>query len=117
MALREPDWVAEDPELHLLPHLQRACERLPFELVGTSTSRDAAAVRLAWNGDGGVGAVRAAVFALVGSVAESTTYVRQRRDGDELSFEVVTGAVGTDSRFAPHGHALVFKVGNVPTAP
>jgi hypothetical protein len=25
-ALAEADWVAEDPDVHLLPHLRRACE-------------------------------------------------------------------------------------------
>ncbi len=109
-ALREPDWVAEDPEAHLLPHLRRACERLPFELGETSADPNVFEVRLAWSGDGGVGAIRAAVFALIGSVAESATFVRQRREGNELSFEVVTGMLGSDAHFAPHGHALILRV-------
>jgi hypothetical protein len=26
-AMRLPDWVAEEPEHHLLPHIERACAR------------------------------------------------------------------------------------------
>jgi hypothetical protein len=25
-ALQQPDWIAEDPEMHLLPHPQQACK-------------------------------------------------------------------------------------------
>jgi hypothetical protein len=83
-AMSAPSWVAEQPEVHLLPHLARELR-----------------------------AVRAAVFALVGHVAETATYVRQRRSEDGLSFEVVTGMLSTDGSFAPHGHSLVLKVRNV----
>ena len=62
-----------------------------------------------------VGQIRAAVFALVGSFAESATYVRQRRtlaaeNGDEtLLFEIVTGVLD-DGAFAPHGHTVRITV-------
>src|SRR6266508_1342165 len=35
-ALELPDWVAEDPELHLLPHLERAALGLGFGLGGAA---------------------------------------------------------------------------------
>jgi hypothetical protein len=30
-SMRLADWVAEEPELHLLPHLRAACENLPLD--------------------------------------------------------------------------------------
>lgn len=108
-ALRRPNWVAEEPEVHLLPHLERACESLPFELVSAQRTVDGVFdVTVRWTGGASVGAVREAVFALIGSFAESATAIRQRRDGG-LVFEVATGMLD-DAEFAPHGHTLRFTV-------
>jgi hypothetical protein len=106
-ALQEERWVAEEPELHLLPHIERACAASRFELRSADAAADGALdVTLHWLGDGGIGALRADVFALVGSFAESATYVRQRRiEGRPLQFEIATGMLG-DGSFAPHGHTL-----------
>jgi hypothetical protein len=114
---------SEQPELHLLPHIEAWCEgdgRLA--LIGAHTNdadvyvldvaaRDAAC---------GVGATRAAVFSLIGSFAESATYVRQRRafsNGDgtamHLQFEVGTGELAPDARFEPHGHVVLINVAGV----
>ena len=114
-AMRRPNWVAEEPEAHLLPHVEQACRDLPFEIESTGTPGDSSFdIRLRWTGEtGGVGHVRAAVFALVGSFAESATYVRQRRpaqaDDGALVYEVVTGSLG-DASFAPHGHSVRITV-------
>jgi hypothetical protein len=104
-ALRSDGWVAEEPQAHLLPHFEHACELLPFELRSAASADDGTyEVQLHWTGDeAGVGAIRAAVFALVGSFAESATFVRQRCD--PLVFEVATGELA-DAAFAPHGHTL-----------
>jgi hypothetical protein len=114
-AMRRPNWVAEEPELHLLPHLQRSCESLPLELVGAQISEDGSYdVELRWTGETDrIGEVRAAVFALVGGFAEVYTYVRQRRDADAVVFEVVTGILGDESSFSPHGHAVRLIVADV----
>ena len=111
-AMRTDGWVAEDPEVHLRSHLERACGTLPLELGGTHVSADGTYdVDLVWRGDGQViGAIRSAVFALAGSVAETATYFRQRRDDGALVFELVTGMIDDDSPFAPHGHAVRFRV-------
>ncbi len=123
-AMGAENWVAEDPEAHLLPHLERACAdgRLGLELLG-ARFEDAAEfeVELSWTGDPRDSrAARAAVFALVGSIAESATYVRQRRDsggdvdagrpGEELRFEVATGMLAPDTEFATHGHVLILRL-------
>ena len=113
-AMRSPNWVAEQPEVHLLPHLQRSCESLPFEFVDARVSEDGSYdVELRWAGDTDrIGEVRAAVFALVGGFAEVFTYVRQRRGADAVVFEVVTGILDAES-FAPHGHAVRLTVAGV----
>jgi hypothetical protein len=111
-AMRTERWVAEDPDAHLRPHLERACRSLPLQLRATRLSSEGTYdVDLAWRGDGyGAGAVRAAVFTLAGSVAETASYVRERREDGALLFEFVTGIVGDDAHFAPHGHAVRFRV-------
>lgn len=113
-ALEQPDWVAEEPDEYLLPHLQRACASAgsPLELEATEALPGGGYdVRLRWHGaEGNASAARAAVFCLIGVVAESTTYVRQRAGEGELLFEVGTGMLESDTSFAPHGHTLLLRV-------
>ena len=119
-AFREAAWVAEQPEAHLLPHVEAWCRGdRRLALVGAGTDAAAAyVVEVEWRGaPGAVGEARAAVFSLIGSFAESATYVRQRRvpggGGDtpsKLQFEVGTGELAPDARFAPHGHVVVINV-------
>ena len=113
-AMQLAEWVAEEPAVHLQPHLERACSSLPLQLEDARSSADGTfEVSLRWTGETPpVGEVRAAVFSLVGSFAELATYVRQRGieeidDGDRtFLFEIVTGFVDGESRFAPHGHTV-----------
>jgi hypothetical protein len=120
-AFNQSDWVAEQPEFHLRPHVEAWCQRDErLALVGENTDdNDAYILDLKWCGaNGSVGEVRAAVFSLIGSFAESATYVRQRRvkgDGStmRLRFEVGTGELASDARFAPHGHLVVIDVAGV----
>ena len=122
-ALREPRWVAEQPELHLLPHIEAWCLRdRRLALAGAFTDGvDAYVLDLEWHGETrSVGAARAAVFSLIGSFAESATYVRQRRvpsNGDgsamTLQFEVGTGELAPDARFASPGHVVLINVADV----
>jgi hypothetical protein len=119
-AFGQPEWVAEEPELHLRPHVEAWCERdQRLGLTGAYTDdSNVYVLDLAWRGArSGVGEARAAVFALIGSFAESATYVRQRRvasDGAgsamKLRFEVGTGELAPDSRFEPHGHVVVINL-------
>jgi len=57
----------------LLPHIERACESSPLQLLGTSMSADGAfELRLTCTQpDASVGEVRAAVFAVLVGVAEA----------------------------------------------
>ncbi len=106
--------------MHLLPHLQRACESLPLQLLDARACLDGAFdVDVRWMGEAKrLGDARAAVFALVGSFAEPSTYVRQLRsepddNSDSLVFEIVTGFVEGQSGFTPHGHTVRVRVTGV----
>jgi hypothetical protein len=94
--------------------------------VGAELEEGAAySLRLRWRGDANdFRGVRAAAFALIGAIAESATYVRQRRTaadgsvpadvdlpgGGEVVFEVATGMLEPDTSFATHGHVLRLRV-------
>lgn len=119
-AFRQRTWVAEQPERHLLPHVEAWCRR-DRRLALTSAYADgthAYVLDFEWRGAAGsVGAARAAAFSLIGSFAESATYVRQQwsaSDGGEtatkLQFEVGTGELAPDARFEPHGHVVLINV-------
>ena len=120
-AFSQSDWVAEQPELHLRPHIEAWCQRDErLALIADHTAdTDAYILDLEWRGaNRSVGEARAAVFSLLGSFAESATYVRQRRVNGEgstlkLRFEVGTGELAPDAKFAPHGHVLVIDVAGV----
>src|ERR1700748_3405551 len=79
-AFQAATWVAEQPELHLLPHVEAWCQRdgrLALARAYTDGTQ-AYVVDLEWqSGPDSVGAARAAVFSLLGSFAESATYVHQ----------------------------------------
>ena len=116
-AMQRPNWVAEQPELHLLPHLERSCQSLPLQILDALTAEDGAyEVQLGWTGkEAGVGEIRASIFGLLGGIAEPSTYIRQRRTESSagsatiLTFEVVTGIVD-EMPFKPHGHTLRLSV-------
>jgi hypothetical protein len=122
-AFMHPGWVAEQPEAHLLPHVESWCRQDPrFALTGAHTDRtDAYVLDLVWDGaPGSVGNARAAVYSLIGSFAESATYIRQRRLASDvggstmgLQFEVGTGELAPDARFEPHGHVVVINLTGV----
>lgn len=122
-AFRDSGWVAEAPDVHLRPHVEAWCERDGrLALTNAYTDdRHAYILDLDWRGGpAGVGDARATVFALIGCFAESATYVRQRRDTGGagrsrriLQFEVGTGELEPDARFAPHGHVVVINVAGV----
>src|SRR5919198_434384 len=67
--MAQPDWVAEEPDAHLLPHLGR---------TGAPPSRRDQ---------------REAVFALIGALAEPATYVRERSADGTAEYEVATGVL------------------------
>jgi hypothetical protein len=121
------DWIAEQPEAHLWPHLERAIAtpgspwrnaswtidgegRLVVELEHVGSERDRPIAEL-----------RADAFALVGQVAEISTFVRvvgPPEVGGSLStgaqaaveVEVVTGMLDDETSFASHGHTIRLRI-------
>jgi hypothetical protein len=104
-AMAGDGWVAEEPELHLLPHLRRAAAELGIEIRSVETLDGILELAIA-RGTRGRGEAKALVFSLVGSIAEQSTHVRQ--EGDE--FLVVTGSIAKDEPFAAHGHLLRIRL-------
>src|SRR6516225_7506115 len=52
------------------------------------------------------GEIRWRAWALIGAVAEPAASVRERRDGDTIIFEIITGIPDRSGPFASHGHTL-----------
>lgn len=113
-AMREPDWVAEDPDHHLLPHVRRFCAGPTLLALDDWSIEDGVLVLdLAFEG-GTWRERREAVFALIGTFAEAATLVREVVP--DRDFVVVTGALEGDTEFAPHGHTLRLRVRGGPAA-
>ena len=112
-ALEAPDWIAEDPDLHLLPHLQRACTATdsPWQLDGTAFAGGLYVVSLTWNGlDPRLSQLRADVYGLLGAIVEGTSFVRQRVGATTIDYEITTGLLEGDSPFVGHGHLVHLRV-------
>ena len=103
---RRPDWVAEDPEIHLVPHLRGA--RLDgVRITQIRTGEDGVlAVDAQCDPGASRGELRRQAWVLLGTVAEPAASVRERRDGDAAVFEVITGIPEGAGPFASHGHTL-----------
>jgi hypothetical protein len=103
-------WVAEEPEVHLLPHIVRhLADGAPFALQAATTDPDGTfVVAVGWSGpdDAGRGTVRTAAYALIAVIAESSTAITQIDEDGRQVFEVVTGMLANQTRFASHGHTL-----------
>jgi hypothetical protein len=108
-AMETADWVTEEPEAHLLPHVRRICEGPPLSLVRAEVDEDGVlAVELHW--EGGDDSHWPEVWRVVGSFAESASYLRQRSENGTDIFDVVTGMLAGQTAFAPHGHTVRIRV-------
>jgi hypothetical protein len=107
------DWVAEDPEAHLVPGLRERVEISGLAIQSIEVEPDGAlTVRLTSASRQSSREVRQSVWSLLGGVAELTTFVRETRSGGSISFEVVTG-IPPGGSFATHGHVLRLQVAQV----
>ena len=114
-AMAEPDWVAEDPDQHLLPHVRRFCEASDVLHLDDSSIEDGVLVLdLTATGVDNWRERREAVHALIGTFAEPATLVREL--AQDRDFVVVTGVLEGDTVFAPHGHTVLLRVGGAPAA-
>jgi len=108
-----PDWVTEEPEAHLLPHLAAACDQPGslFRLDEAWSDGEIFVVQLsAREPDSSIGHLRHAAVALAAAIAEESTLIRQQREGDVLEFDIATGTAPSEARFAPHGHLVRLRI-------
>ena len=112
-ALPGSGWVTEEPEAHLLPHLQAACDEpgSPWTITSWTVDDGVFVIDASWAGEwGSWDALRGDAFALLGRIAEVTTHIRQRTVEGGVAFEMATGTVADGSPFAPHGHLILLHV-------
>ena len=101
---RRPGWVAEEPEVHLVPHL-RGAQVAGLRLSGWHTGEGGVLDAVAeYRAGESRGDLRRQAWALLGTIAERAS-VRERADGDSVIFEVVTG-IPDGGHFASHGHTV-----------
>jgi hypothetical protein len=113
-----PLWIAEQPDVHLWPHLERAIAEpgSPWTDVAWSIDGDGRMVvdlvHPPVEGDRRRAELQAELLKLLGFVVESSTYleIEQRNDDDTLVVDVVTGVLDDQSPFKAHGHTLRFRV-------
>jgi hypothetical protein len=111
-----PGWVAEEPEAHLWPHIERAITADGSPWLGATHSTDPDGrlvvdlVHAPVADDRARAALLADVFRLLGLVAESATFIEieEWRDAP-LVMDVVTGVLDDQSPFKAHGHTIRFR--------
>ena len=111
LAMLEPDWVTEEPEIHLLPHIERLCAERGWkvsraDVVDAVLEVDVDAPRVT------VATPRAAAFTILGTFAEASTHVVERSTdvGRSVVLHATTGMLEGDGAFAPHGHTVLIRV-------
>jgi hypothetical protein len=111
--MADPGWVTEEPEAHLLPLLEAACDEPDslLHLDGARSDGEILVVELsARKPERSVGDLRRAAVGLAAAVAEESTHMRQRLDGDVLEFDIATGTAPSEAGFAPHGHLVRLRI-------
>lgn len=104
------DWVAEDPEAHLLPGLRERIEISGLSLDearadpdGTLTLRLASSTKLSRR------EIRQSVWSILGGAAELSSHVNETTADGVVRFDIVTG-IPPGGHFATHGHTLRVEV-------
>ena len=97
-AMLVPDWVSEDPDAHLLPHMRRVCDERGWklergEIVDAVLEVDALTPE-------GSPPPREAAFALLGSFAEASTHIVERSldVGRDVELFITTGMLEGDGQ-------------------
>ncbi len=84
---RRPRWVAEDPDVHLIPHLRDATKpgQTGLRLLQASVSQDGV-LTVAFEHAPGASRrdIRRQAWALLGAIAETMASVRERRVGGRV---------------------------------
>ena len=106
---RRPRWVAEDPDVHLIPHLRDATKpgQTGLRLLQASVSQDGV-LTVAFEHAPGASRrdIRRQAWALLGAIAETMASVREHHAGGQVILDVVTGEPDSATAFASHGHTV-----------
>jgi hypothetical protein len=107
----EPDWVTEDADAHLLPHVERLCGERGWRLDAADVVDAVLRVEVSAP-RASVASPREAAFALLGTFAEASTHIVERSAdvGRDVEIHATTGMLEGDSAFAPHGHTVQIRV-------
>ena len=111
-------WIAEEPEVHLWPHIERAIKAPGSRWTDAEYTIDAEGrlivdlVHAPVGGDRARAGLQADVLALLGHVVEGATFVEieERRADERLVVDVVTGMLDDQTPFKAHGHTLRLRV-------
>ncbi len=107
---RHPHWVAEEPEAHLVPHLHQVFADSAgdgLRLVRTSCDADGVlTAELEHAAGASARDIRRQAWVFIAAIAEPAASVHEHRDGDQVSFDVVTGIPDNAGPFASHGHSV-----------
>jgi hypothetical protein len=105
------DWIAEDPEAHLVPHVEQLIAGQPgVTLTATRVVAGTLELDLDLGAESSRGAIRELAYRIVAVVAEGVTLVRQVGNPDDAVFEAVTGMPPGASPFATHGHTIRIRI-------
>jgi hypothetical protein len=111
--MARPDWNTEQPEAHLLPHLERWCTRQgsPFLLRSAAVDGTVFVVDLEpADGTTREGA-HEQLYALVSAIAEPTTVIVETREDGVDIFDVTLALTPSQSTFPKgHGHLVRLRV-------
>jgi hypothetical protein len=106
---RRPRWVAEDPGVHLVPHLRDATQsgQSGLRILQVSVSQDGV-LTVAFEHPPGASRrdIRRQAWGVLGAIAETMASVRERRADGQVVFDVVTGEPDSATAFASHGHTI-----------
>ena len=99
-----PGWVTEDALEHLGPSCSAAAAMLGVELARMEVVDEVLEIDVREMAFDEPRAPRIVAYGLIGSFAEATTHIRERREDGAVVLDVVTGMLPGDGVFATHGH-------------
>jgi hypothetical protein len=115
--LERPDWNTEQPEAHLLPHLERWCTREDAALALRSSGSEGTVfvVDLEPGADRSREEIHQGVYSLISTIAEPTTVVVERDEGGFRLYDVILAVAPDQTVFAKgHGHLVRLRVAAAP---
>jgi hypothetical protein len=110
-----PEWVTEDPAGHLGGSIRASVDALGMGWIGDAVSPAGVyEVDLSYDPALNRKALRAAAWAMIGTIAEASTHVREAPGQGSTVFHIVTGMPEDSTPFTTHGHVVVLRF--TPTA-